>query len=209
MRGVAIVGAGPAEVVLAHLLRRERIPFLVFERKTRVDPCRRFPKAGLIEYRMVQLLRRENIAPSILDFSVENHRLEFRTPDESELLDYAAFTLAAFALIGAGMLGFAAAVAREHPSHPGHRAWAGYTIVLALTLLVLAWSYAAGNGNLSDLMLIADAVVLLPLWLILDHPHPPNHHGSPGGVTCQAHPEENVMAGKTRFLDCPAYPGQR
>jgi hypothetical protein len=78
----------------------------------------------------------------------------------------AAFALAAFVLIGAGMLGFAAAVAREHPSHPGHRAWAGYTIVLALTLLVLAWSYAAGNGNLSDLILIADGTVLLPLWLI-------------------------------------------
>ena len=78
----------------------------------------------------------------------------------------AAFALAAFALIGAGMLAFAAAVAREHPSHPGHRAWAGYTIVLALTLLVLAWSYAAGNGNLSDLILIADGIVLLPLWLI-------------------------------------------
>ena len=78
----------------------------------------------------------------------------------------AAFALAAFALIGAGMLGFAAAVAREHDSHPEHRAWAGYTIVLALTLLVLAWSYAAGNGNLSDLMLIADGIVLLPLWLI-------------------------------------------
>lgn len=78
----------------------------------------------------------------------------------------AAFALAAFALIGTGMLGFAAAVAREHPSHPGHRAWAVYTIVVALTLLVLAWSYAAGNGNLPDLILIADGLVLLPLWLI-------------------------------------------
>src|SRR4029077_9327960 len=75
----------------------------------------------------------------------------------------AAFTLAAFALIGAGMLAFAATAAR---AHAGHRAWAGYTIVIALTLLVLAWSYAAGNGSLSDLLLIADGLVLLPLWLI-------------------------------------------
>lgn len=75
----------------------------------------------------------------------------------------AAFALAAFALIGAGMLAFAATAVREHA---GHRAWAGYTIVTALTLLVLAWSYAAGNGSLSDLLLVADGLVLLPLWLI-------------------------------------------
>ena len=91
MRGAAIVGAGPAGLVIAHLLQRERIPFVVFERKTRADLCR-LPKAGMIEYRTVQLLRRENIAPSILDFSVENHRFEFRTPDESVVLDYAALT---------------------------------------------------------------------------------------------------------------------
>ena len=75
----------------------------------------------------------------------------------------AAFALAAFALIGVGMLAFAVTAAREHA---GHRAWAGYTIVVALTLLVLAWSYAAGNGSLSDLLLIADGLLLLPLWLI-------------------------------------------
>jgi hypothetical protein len=75
----------------------------------------------------------------------------------------AAFALAAFALIGAGMLALAAAAAREHP---GRRAWARYTALVALTLLVLAGSYAAGSGNLTDLMLIADGVVLLPVWLI-------------------------------------------
>jgi hypothetical protein len=78
-----------------------------------------------------------------------------------------AFTIdiigAAFALIGAGMLALAAAALREHR---GHRAWAGYTTVTALTLLVLAGSYAVGNDNVTDLMLIADGVVLLPGWLI-------------------------------------------
>jgi len=75
----------------------------------------------------------------------------------------AAFALAAFALISAGMLALAAAAAREHP---GQRAWAGYTALVALTLLVLAWSYAAGNGSLTTLMLIAEGLALLPLWLI-------------------------------------------
>jgi p-hydroxybenzoate 3-monooxygenase len=75
---VVIVGAGPAGLVLAHLLHREGIPFVVLERKTQADLCR-LPKAGLIEYRTVRLLEHEGISPSILDFSVENHRCEFRT----------------------------------------------------------------------------------------------------------------------------------
>ena len=50
--------------------------------------------------------------------------------------------------------------------HPRHRAWAFYTTATALTLLVLAGSYAAGNDNLTDLMRVADGVVLLPVWLV-------------------------------------------
>ena len=89
--GVAIVGAGPAGLVVAHLLQREAIPFVVFERQTLAGLARR-PKAGLVEYRTVQLLAREGIAGSILQFTTENHRSEFRTPHESVLLEYAALT---------------------------------------------------------------------------------------------------------------------
>ena len=71
--GVAIVGAGPAGLVVAHLLQREAIPFVVFERQTLAGLARR-PKAGLVEYRTVQLLAREGIAGSILQFTTENHR---------------------------------------------------------------------------------------------------------------------------------------
>lgn len=88
---VAIVGAGPAGLTLAHLLHRADIPFVVFERKAQPDLCRS-PKAGLIEYRTVRLLHEEGITPSILDFDVENHRCEFRTPGESAVLEYAALT---------------------------------------------------------------------------------------------------------------------
>ena len=76
--GVAIVGAGPAGLVVAHLLQREAIPFVVFERQALAELARR-PKAGLVEYRTVQLLAREGIAGSVLQFTTENHRSEFRT----------------------------------------------------------------------------------------------------------------------------------
>jgi p-hydroxybenzoate 3-monooxygenase len=89
--GIAIVGAGPAGLVLARVLQGGGIPFVVFERQTRAELCR-LPKAGLIEYRTVRLLEREGIAPSVLDFAVENHRCEFRTPGESVVLEYAALT---------------------------------------------------------------------------------------------------------------------
>jgi hypothetical protein len=70
-----------------------------------------------------------------------------------------AFALAAFALIGAGLLGLAAA------GRHGNRGWVRYTIVAALVMLVSAGAYATGNGNFSDLMLVAGAGVLSG-WLI-------------------------------------------
>ena len=71
-----------------------------------------------------------------------------------------AFALAAFALIGAGMLGLAAAVQRT-----GHRAWASGTIVTALMMLFTAGCFATSNDSLSDLMLLISGVLVLPLWL--------------------------------------------
>ena len=89
--GVAIVGAGPAGLVIAHLLQREAIPFVVFERQALAELARR-PKAGLVEYRTVRGLTHEGIAGRVVRFTTENHRCEFRTPDESVLLEYAALT---------------------------------------------------------------------------------------------------------------------
>jgi hypothetical protein len=72
-----------------------------------------------------------------------------------------ASALAAFALIGAGMLTLAAAAQRHW-----HRGWVSYTIVAALVMLATAGAYAAGNDTVSDLMVIASGGVLLPVWLI-------------------------------------------
>jgi p-hydroxybenzoate 3-monooxygenase len=88
---VAIVGAGPAGLVIAHLLHREAIPFVVLERHTLAELGQR-PKAGVIEYRTVASLQREGLAGPILQFPAENHRCEFRTPQGSVVLDYGALT---------------------------------------------------------------------------------------------------------------------
>jgi hypothetical protein len=73
------------------------------------------------------------------------------------------FALAAFALIGAGLLALAWAAAQARLMH---RAWAGYTAFLAALMLITAWSYAAGNGDLTDAMLLAVGLVLVPAWLV-------------------------------------------
>jgi hypothetical protein len=48
---------------------------------------------------------------------------------------------------------------------PRHHAWAAGTVVTALVLLATAGSYGAGNDNVSDLMLFATGVAVLPAWL--------------------------------------------
>jgi 2-polyprenyl-6-methoxyphenol hydroxylase-like FAD-dependent oxidoreductase len=83
---IAIVGAGPAGLIIAHLLQRAAIPCVVLERHT-LEDLGQHPKAGLIEYRTVASLQRERIAGPILEFSAENHRCEFRTTRESVVLD--------------------------------------------------------------------------------------------------------------------------
>ena len=88
---VAVVGAGPAGLVIGHMLQRAGISFVLLERHPQPDLARR-PKAGMIEYRTVELLRSAGIADSILEFSVPNHRCEFRTPHESAVLDYSTLT---------------------------------------------------------------------------------------------------------------------
>lgn len=73
-----------------------------------------------------------------------------------------ALSLAAFALIGAGMAAFAYAAWQI-----AGRLWAACTAVVSLVMLVLAWSYAFGQGNLTDVLILLAGVAVLPAWLLV------------------------------------------
>jgi p-hydroxybenzoate 3-monooxygenase len=88
---VAIVGAGPAGLIAAHLLHEAGVAFVVLERHARSE-MERMAKAGLIEYRTVELLKSVGIVDRILEFTATNYCCEFRTPDESMLFDYGSLT---------------------------------------------------------------------------------------------------------------------
>lgn len=62
---VAIVGAGPAGLLLAHLLHRHGIDSVVLERQTR-DYVERRIRAGVLEHGTVELLERAGLADRLL-----------------------------------------------------------------------------------------------------------------------------------------------
>ncbi|MFC5137990.1 FAD-dependent monooxygenase [Actinomycetospora rhizophila] len=88
---VVVVGAGPAGLILAWLLQRAGVATTVIESQPR-EELGKLPKAGIVEYRTVQLLTAEGLGDTVLEFAAENHRCEFRTADESVLVDYGALT---------------------------------------------------------------------------------------------------------------------
>jgi p-hydroxybenzoate 3-monooxygenase len=85
---VCIVGAGPAGLVTAHLLRRAGISFVVLERQE-ADGLRARVKAGLIEHRTVELLGPYGLADPIVSRGGRVGMIEFRADGRAFVLDYA------------------------------------------------------------------------------------------------------------------------
>ena len=88
---VAIVGAGPAGLIAAHLLHEAGVPYVVLERHAR-DEMESMAKAGSIDFRTVELLKSVGIVDRLLEFTATNYCCEFRTPDESVVFDYGTLT---------------------------------------------------------------------------------------------------------------------
>lgn len=91
MPEVVVVGAGPAGLVVARMLQRAGVPFVLLEQRPRAE-LDTYPKAGLIEFQTVELLTNVGIADVDLFFKLQNGRMEFRTPAGSAIFDYGALT---------------------------------------------------------------------------------------------------------------------
>jgi p-hydroxybenzoate 3-monooxygenase len=86
---VCVVGAGPAGLAVAHLLRQGGVSCVVLERNE-ADGLRARMKAGMIEHRTVELLRPHGLAETILSRGARLGTCEFRADGEAFVLDYAA-----------------------------------------------------------------------------------------------------------------------
>ena len=86
---MCVVGAGPAGLAVAHLLRRGGVSCVVLERQ---EPggLRARVKAGMIEHRTVELLEPHGLAETILSRGTRIGTCEFRADGEAFVLDYAA-----------------------------------------------------------------------------------------------------------------------
>jgi len=88
---VCIVGAGPAGLVLALLLRQREIPCIVLEQRG-AEALKRRAGAGLIEHRTVRRLDAHGLAEPILTRARTNGACEFRVGGRALVLDYGALT---------------------------------------------------------------------------------------------------------------------
>ncbi|GGU43264.1 4-hydroxybenzoate 3-monooxygenase [Lentzea flava] len=88
---VAIVGAGPAGLVLANILNQAGVSTVVFERASR-EYVEQRARAGLIEYRAFQTLREHGLADGLMASATVHRSCEFRFAGERFVLDYGQFT---------------------------------------------------------------------------------------------------------------------
>jgi p-hydroxybenzoate 3-monooxygenase len=84
---VCIVGAGPAGLVIGHVLQQAGIPFVLLEGRQR-EALRSFTKAGLIEQRVVAALTAVGLADPIIARGARSGIAEFRLDGTPFVIDY-------------------------------------------------------------------------------------------------------------------------
>ncbi|GLW52617.1 FAD-dependent monooxygenase [Kitasatospora phosalacinea] len=88
---VAIVGAGPAGLVLAHLLRRAGVDVAVHERRSRAE-LEGAARAGVLEHRVVEHLRGLGLADRLVAAGERHGRCEITCLGEKVTVDYGALS---------------------------------------------------------------------------------------------------------------------
>jgi p-hydroxybenzoate 3-monooxygenase len=85
---VGIVGAGPAGLVLSHLLHRAGIASIVVEVRSR-DYCEKRVRAGLLEHGSVELLKATGLGERLVREGMVHHGVSFRFNGRTHRLPYA------------------------------------------------------------------------------------------------------------------------
>lgn len=88
---VAVVGAGPAGLTVANLLRRNGIDCVVLEKQSR-SYIETHPRAGFIEEWAVRALQRHGLADRLLRTAQAHTRCEFRFAGTRHVFSYATLT---------------------------------------------------------------------------------------------------------------------
>ena len=84
---VGIVGAGPAGLLLAHLLRREGIDSVVLERRSREYVEQRV-RAGVLEQGTVDLLDAAGVGERLRREGLVHHGIELRFGGDGHRIDF-------------------------------------------------------------------------------------------------------------------------
>ena len=84
---VGIVGAGPAGLMLAHMLHLEGIESVVIERAPK-EHVRARLRAGVLEQGTVEMMRELGLGQRIGKLGLEQHAIDFRFAGESHRLDF-------------------------------------------------------------------------------------------------------------------------
>jgi p-hydroxybenzoate 3-monooxygenase len=84
---VGIVGAGPAGLMLSHMLHLEGIESVIIERASREHVQSRL-RAGVLEHGTVDMLKELGLGERIGKLGLEQHAIDFRFGGESHRLDF-------------------------------------------------------------------------------------------------------------------------
>lgn len=85
---VAIVGAGPAGLLLAHLLDRQGIESVVIDSRSR-EEIESTIRAGILEQGTVEVLHRTGASDRVLDVGQKHEGIELRFDGEGHRIDFA------------------------------------------------------------------------------------------------------------------------
>lgn len=88
---VCIIGAGPAGLIIANILQKYGISCIVIEKYSQREIYAR-SRAGLVDYKTVSILQEHGLGDRLLKMGKPHGKCEFRTPEQSFVLDYSAMS---------------------------------------------------------------------------------------------------------------------